>query len=69
LAAQLRGEILSGDRPVGSTLPTLVELAAEHHIAVGTAQRAISLLRTWGLVDVVQGRRATVICEGDQQGD
>lgn len=69
LAAQLRAEILAGDWPDGSTLPTLVELAAEHHIAVGTAQRTISLLRTWGLVDVVQGRRATVIRPGEQQSD
>jgi integrase len=60
LAAELREVITSGELPPGSQLPTNSELAAQHHMAVATAHRAIALLRDEGLVDVARGRRAVV---------
>ncbi len=41
-------------------MPPVVELAREHGVAVGTAHRALTLLKDWGLVDASRGRRATV---------
>jgi integrase len=60
LAAELREAISSGELPPGSQLPTNSELAAQHHMAVATAHRAIALLRDEGLIDVARGRRAVV---------
>jgi hypothetical protein len=53
-------DIGSGRLQPGDQLPTLVELAAEFTVAVGTAQRAITLLAEEGLIDVTRGRRAVV---------
>jgi DNA-binding GntR family transcriptional regulator len=53
-------DIGSGRLQPGDQLPTLVELAAEFTMAVGTAQRAITLLAEEGLIDVTRGRRAVV---------
>jgi len=44
LAQARREDILSGRLRPGDQLPTLVELAAEYTVAVGTAHRAITLL-------------------------
>ena len=60
IAVKLRGQILDGHHPVGQPLPIGEELAEAHHVAKGTAQRAVILLRTWGLVDVSRGQRAVV---------
>jgi len=42
LAAPLRQRILSGE--ITSKLPSLTELTAETHLAVGTVRRAIDVL-------------------------
>jgi integrase len=55
IAAALREQIRSGALRPGAELPTLVELAAANTVAVGTAHRALSLLRNEGLVDVARG--------------
>jgi integrase len=60
IAQALREDILSGRLRPGDHLPTLVELAAEFMVAVGTAHRAITLLSEEGLIDVTRGRRAVV---------
>jgi len=60
IAAALREEITSGRRAAGETLPTVTELANMHGISVGTAQRAVALLRDEGLVSVARGKRAVV---------
>jgi integrase len=60
LAQALRDNIVSGRLRPGDQLPTLVELAAEFTVAVGTAHRAISLLAEDGLIDVTRGGRAVV---------
>jgi hypothetical protein len=60
IAAELRDQIASGQLPPGAELPTIVELAAGHSVAAGTAHRALDLLRREGLVAVSRGKRATV---------
>jgi hypothetical protein len=61
VAADVRGAIESGDYPVGSELPTALELAAKYQVAVGTVSRALGLLRSAGIVDVKRGQRAKVL--------
>src|SRR5690606_4002439 len=41
-------------------IPTVKELAKLHEVSVSTAQRAVALLDTWGLVSVETGRRTLV---------
>lgn len=64
IAAALRAAIGAGAIPVGEPIPTVAELAARHGVASATAQRAVSLLKAWGLVDAARGRRARVISAG-----
>jgi hypothetical protein len=61
IAADLREQIASGQLQPGDQLPTTVEMAAGYAVAVGTAHRALDLLRREGLIKVSRGRRATVI--------
>lgn len=61
IAAELRKQITAGELTPGAQLPTIVELAARHHVAAGTAQRAVALLAAERLVTVSRGRRATVL--------
>ena len=61
IAAELRDQITSGQLRPGDQLPTIAALAARHAVAVGTAHRALNLLRQEGFIDVSRGRRATVI--------
>lgn len=60
IATELRDQIASGQLHPGDQLPTTVDLAARHAVSVGTAHRALDLLRQQGLVEVSRGRRATV---------
>lgn len=60
IAAELRTAITDGSYGEGDELPTVAELAVSHDVSEGTAQRAMALLRTEGLIDVARGRRATV---------
>jgi GntR family transcriptional regulator len=50
LAALLRAEIESGQRPPGSRLPTIMALATEHQIATATVVKAMRILKREGLV-------------------
>jgi integrase len=65
IAADLRAQIMSGELQPGDTLPTVVQLAAEHTVAAGTAHRAMALLQAEGLINVARGRRATVRGDDD----
>lgn len=65
IAAELRRRILAGELVEGELVPTEKQLAAEHHVALGTAHRAMELLKTWGLITSSRGRRATVIRSPD----
>lgn len=61
IAVQLRETIESGALAAGDPIPTVAELAAAHGVALSTAQRAVSLLKSWGLVDAARGHRARVL--------
>lgn len=60
VAVALRDRILRGDPPPGLPLPAIKHLAEQHNVAPATARRAVQLLSTWGLVDVVNGRPTLV---------
>jgi integrase len=61
IAAELRRSVLSGILADGDFAPTEKELAAQHQVAVGTAHRAMELLKTWGFVTSSRGRRAVIV--------
>ena len=61
LAAALRKQITDGDLSPGEKLPSMAEIAVVNACAVGTAHRAVALLRAEGLVAVSRGRRAVVL--------
>ncbi|WP_423213683.1 GntR family transcriptional regulator [Pseudonocardia sediminis] len=61
IAASLREAIRSGRLAPGEQLPTMAELAVANSCAVGTAHRAVALIREEGLIDVARGRRAVVL--------
>jgi hypothetical protein len=63
LAAKLRAAIESGQLPTGESLPTVVELAAEHEVSAGTVNRAFDLLKAEGLIDLQRGKHAIVTTE------
>jgi GntR family transcriptional regulator len=50
IAAQWRTAILDGTLPAGATLPTVKELAARHHVAASTINRATALLAAEHLI-------------------
>ncbi len=50
LAALLRAEIESGQRPPGSRLPTIMQLSQEHQVATATVVKALRILKREGLV-------------------
>src|SRR5262245_29752443 len=60
IAAELRTAIERGDYPPGATLPRVVDLAAQYQVNETTAQRAITVLRTEGLVAQTR-RKGTVV--------
>jgi len=60
IAAELHHRIAVGELTVGTVLPTEKQLAADFNVAVGTAHRAMELLKAWGLVTSASRRRATV---------
>ncbi len=60
IAASLREQIGRGELKPGHRLPAIVAIAATHAVSVGTAHRAVSILKDEGLVNVTRGSRATV---------
>jgi GntR family transcriptional regulator len=56
IAHDLRAQILSGDLPPGSALPSETELVRRYGSSRGPVRQAISLLRSEGLIDSHQGR-------------
>ncbi|MFC4002546.1 tyrosine-type recombinase/integrase [Prauserella oleivorans] len=60
IAADMRGAIVCGALKPGDKLPTMAELAARYGVSFGTAQRAVAVLRTAGLVRGSRGHRAIV---------
>ena len=56
IAHDLRTQILSGDLPPGSALPSETELVRRYGSSRGPVRQAINLLRSEGLIDSHQGR-------------
>jgi DNA-binding GntR family transcriptional regulator len=50
LAALLRAEIESGQRPPRSRLPSINQLASDHGIATATVVKALRVLKDEGLI-------------------
>ena len=50
LAAVLRAQIHSGERPPGSRLPTIMQLSQEYEVATATVTKALRILKREGLV-------------------
>jgi GntR family transcriptional regulator len=69
LADYLTARIADGGLPPGAMLPCERSLAAEHGIAVGTARRAIRLLRERGLVITLPSKGTFVAPGIPQQGE
>lgn len=56
IVQDVRDKIRSGQLPAGEKLPSTRELAEEYGVAAGTVQRALTELRTAGLIYSHQGR-------------
>lgn len=56
LVTRYRDDIISGALPVGSRLPTEMELAAQHRISRGTVRQALNILVNEGLLERTPGR-------------
>lgn len=56
LIEQLQGEILRGDRPPGSRLPTFAEMRSQFGVAVATSDQIYSALEQAGLVRRENGK-------------
>jgi DNA-binding GntR family transcriptional regulator len=64
LAALLRREIESGERPPGSRIPPIVQLADQYDIATATVVKALAILKREGLVTGSTGH-GTFVAERD----
>lgn len=63
LAQELRSEIAAGIHPVGSGLPTEIELCARHGVSRHTVRAALRLLVDQGLIERRQGAGSRVIAD------
>jgi integrase len=61
IAAELRRRILLGELAEGDVAPTEKQLAVDHQVAIGTAHRAMELLKNWGFITSSRGCRAIVV--------
>jgi len=68
LADALRTEIISGACPPGSRIPSYRQLRDAHGVALNTAQAAIRMLATEGLVEIRPARGAYVRDNSDGDG-
>lgn len=55
LADELRADISAGRLTVGGRMPTKATLMSDHGVALGTIDRALSILRSEGLIKSEQG--------------
>ena len=55
VAADLRRRIESGELHRGESIPSIVNLADEYHVATGTIQKALALLKREGLIESEPG--------------
>ena len=64
LADILRAMITSGEIPPDRPLPSVKQLQQAYGVAQGTAERAVGLLKTEGLVHTVIGKGVYVVDRG-----
>lgn len=57
----LRKMIMSGEIPPRSPLPSIKTLTQTYEVAKGTAEKALAVLRSGGLVRTVPGRGVYVV--------
>jgi AcrR family transcriptional regulator/DNA-binding transcriptional regulator YhcF (GntR family) len=62
IVSSFRARIESGELPAGQRVPSIRQIAAEWHVAVATATRAMGILRDEGLVTAKVGS-GTVVSE------
>lgn len=63
LAAVLKGQIVSGELEVGSSLPSERELMVQYNVSRATIREALRILAAQGLTEVRRGRRGgSYIC-------
>jgi DNA-binding GntR family transcriptional regulator len=55
IAAEYRAQIMSGELPPGSQLPTVVQLMERHGVAVHTIQKMLNVLKGEGLTETRRG--------------
>jgi len=65
IVLQLQQEILSGQTPVGSRLPTERELAAQFKVSRASVREAFSVLQSRGLIETRQGGGTVVRASPD----
>jgi GntR family transcriptional regulator len=66
VAAVIASRIEAGTYPVGSRVPSVVELSAEFEIAASTAQKALSHLKAKGLIRAEVGLGSFVAAPEDR---
>ncbi|MFJ1703943.1 FCD domain-containing protein [Kitasatospora sp. NBC_00374] len=66
--AQLRGQITSGEWPVGSRIPTESELVEQLGVARNTVREAVRALAHNGLLDIRQGSGTYVLATSELAG-
>lgn len=62
LADDLRARIRSGEYEPGSQVPPKSALIDKHHVALGTVNEALRVLRAEGLIETRQGT-GTYVCD------
>src|SRR6059058_1233408 len=66
--ARLRGQITSGEWPVGSRIPTETELVEQLGVARNTVREAVRALAHNGLLDIRQGSGTYVLATSELAG-
>jgi integrase len=67
VAAAIRRQIIDGELVPGGYTPTIPEIVLKYSVSVGTANRAIVLLKKWNLVETNPGRRTVVLPLSEQE--
>ncbi|HEY4459784.1 MAG TPA: GntR family transcriptional regulator [Pseudonocardiaceae bacterium] len=65
IVEDLRRQILSGELPDGSRLPSERELAAQYDVSAPTIRESVRVLTAMGLLSTRNGSRTTVTASGD----
>lgn len=60
VADDLRRQIIAGELPAGSRLPSRAQLAEQNHVSENVVRRAIDVLMAEGLIETRTGARPTV---------